>query len=291
LAEDLERVEPEAEARDWVVLDNGEESLDLVEASVVAAEIDATVILVAGVQDSGKTTLLVELYAQFLKGTCGGLRFAGSKTLDALDYRHFASRVDSGNPEAETERTQDSDMRLLHLRLCDQDGNHQALMPSDLKGELFEELINGREIVENVIPLARRADKTILLIDGGRVAKPASRQSAIRKARLLIGALTEPGGLHHDSPLLIALSKRDLLDEAAAAWSEAQSRGLAGHALERGLAHVRYLEVAARPKNGAKPTGLVDVLKWMWEKVDRPAVTSPTVPPQSNRVFVTGTLA
>jgi hypothetical protein len=288
LSEDLEEVAAPEEP-DWVVLDNGEAALDAAEASVVAAEIGATVILLAGTQGAGKTTLLVELYAQFLEGPCAGLRFAGSKTLDALDYRHFASRLDSGNERAVTERTGDTDMRLLHLRLSDGADNHQALMFSDVKGEVFEELINGLGTVGNLVPLAWRADKTILLVDGETIADPATRQTATLQARLLIGTLAQPSGLRKHNQLLIALSKRDLLDDAAATWYETEAQALDKHARERGLSDVRHLEIAARPNNNARPTGLVEVLGWMWAPVTRPPVTNPTITAQSTRVFLTGT--
>ena len=288
-AEELEpiaTVEP-----DWVVLDNGDASLDLTDASRVAAEIGAIVILLAGAHDAGKTTLLVELYAQFLDGPCRNLRFAGSKTLDALDYRQFASRLGSGNEVPNTERTGETDMRLLHLRLSDQKGNHKALMPSDLKGELFEDLIAGVDSVDSIIPLARRADRTIVLVDGERIADPALRQSATLRVRQLIGALTESGGLCLYNPLLIALSKKDLLDETSVAWWDVEAQGLVEHARRRGLTNVERMEVAARPANHTAPIGLVDLLEWMWASIDRLPVTAPKVAPPSDRVFLLGTLA
>jgi hypothetical protein len=163
-------------------------------------------------------------------------------------------------------------------------------MPSDLKGEVFEELINGVDTVRNLVPLAPRADKTILLVDGEQISEPALRQSATLRARQLIGALAETGGVQRHKPLMITLSKKDLLDDAASNWWEIAAGELVEHARGCGLTTVDRLEVAARPKNHSAPIGLKILLDWMCAAIDVPPVATRNVEPQSDRVFLTGSL-
>jgi hypothetical protein len=296
-SDQLEQAEPSpaagrrrAEPPTWVLLGGGR-SLDAPEANRVAAENGATVVLVAGNLDSGKTTLLVQLWAQFLDGPFAGLRFAGSDTLDAFDERHFGSRVESGNNQEDTDRTQDQDMRFLHLRLADQNGRRDLLL-TDLWGELFERVVHGGP-VEGLIPIAPRADKAIILVDGAEIADLAQRQVSVANARLLIGSFSQAGGISKDAPMLVALSKSDRLDDlgdqGTAWWDDAAGR-LVSEARERGFTNVGSLTLAARPADGGSQRNLDALLSWIWETEPvKPLVEAEAVP--SGRVFTTGRFA
>jgi hypothetical protein len=71
----------------------GDQALSISEAGEITASRPSTVVLVAGDYGSGKTTLVVELWAQFLSGAFHGWQFAGSRTLAAFDRRHSPSRL------------------------------------------------------------------------------------------------------------------------------------------------------------------------------------------------------
>lgn len=270
---------------DWVDLP-GSESLDVEDADVIAADVGATVILVAGKNSAGKTSLLVQLYAQFLNGAFAGLEFAGSETLDAYDERHFGLRVDSGNDEEEMDHTEDVDMRFLHLRLADESGRQRSLLPTDLVGELFTDIRDGARVQDRV-PIARRADKTLLLIDGEEIRDLATRQIAERDARLVLAGLTESGGLRPETPVMIVLTKADLLDDDHLSWFTAAAERLIEFATEqRGLHTVVAHVTAALPRSG-DVRGLTEVIEWMWELTATvPPLLSPPAP-NSDRVFVT----
>ena len=261
---DLEASAREESSRpdvDWVYI-GGDDALDLEQAHAVAAEYGATVILIAGEYESGKTTILVELFGRFLRGRFAGLTFAGTKTLDAFDKRHFLTRFESGRPRATTAHTTEEDMRVVHLRIWD-GTRHRVLMPTDIKGEFFERLIEGRP-VSTEVSIAARADKTIILIDGDRVRDSALRQAAIVRGRQLIGSLTEPGGVCSGRPLAIVLSKLDHLSSEDEEWFEQQVPSLCELAQARGADPVQVMRIAARPEEDPdNPRGLAELLTWM----------------------------
>jgi hypothetical protein len=269
----------------WVGL-GGAESLTWEEADRVAARHGATIVLVAGNQDSGKTTLLLQLWAQFLRGTYAGYRFAGSETLDALDDRHYPCRVDSGNLYPETERTTDTDMRFLHFRVADATGERQALLMTDLWGELFKDIATGAKVADRV-PVAPKADKTMVIIDGEDIADDTKREAALRNAKTLIGAFASEGGLRLDAPLLVLLSKSDALQAKNMEWYDLRVTNLVDFAKGSGFIAVEEHRVAARPPK-SDPQGLDRVLEWMCSLQERAAIIEPVRLPRSGRVFTTG---
>lgn len=272
----------------WVGL-GGADSLSWAEADRVAARHGATIVLIAGNQESGKTTLLLQLWAQFLRGPFAGYRFAGSETLDAFDDRHYPCRVDSGNPYPLTEHTTDTDTRLLHLRVADKHGERQALLMTDLWGELFKDIATGAKVADRV-PVAPRADKTIVIIDGEEIADDTKREAAVRNARTLVGAFASEGGVRLDAPLMVLLSKSDAVEEAGAKhmeWYETKVTKLVEFAIAAGFTVVEKHRVAARPLD-VDPKGLDRVLEWMCTREERSPVVEPERAPDSGRIFTTG---
>src|SRR5262249_34294375 len=108
----------------------GGESLTLPLADQVATRYGAQVVLIAGDFQSGKTTLLAELYGRFLRGPYEGWSFAGSDCIRALDMRYHGTREGSGLAHPDVPRTEDEEMRLVDLRV-DRGGTHVPLMLSD----------------------------------------------------------------------------------------------------------------------------------------------------------------
>jgi len=239
----------------WISL-GGDRALTPEEADLVARNAPCRLVLVAGEFESGKTTLVVELYAQFLRGPFAGATFGGSHTLRALDARHHPARVESGEPVPVTDRTGEEDMRLVHLRIQREARVHNLLF-SDVRGEFFENIIDGAAVSAEV-PLAGRANVCLLLIDGAGVANVLHRQSMISRAQLLIAGLTEPGGLRDGTPVMILLTKGDLLSADVKAWASSHMDSLSELAARRHLVP-RALIVAARPLDSAQ-FGLEEVL-------------------------------
>ena len=281
---DDQQVEAGDEADTWVHL-GGDDSLSTLEADQLAGEYGATVVLVAGEYESGKTTLLVELYGRFLIGPFCGLKFAGTRTLDAFDKRHFPTRYDSGWQAPTSEHTSDEDMRVLHLRLWN-GARHRVLMPTDIKGEFFERVIDGRDVQEEV-PIAHRADKTLVLIDGASISDTSRRQQAMQRARLLIGGLTEEGGLQGGRPLAIVLAKQDLLDSESQSWFDENVSALVEQAQNRGAGPVDVIQIAARPDDDPdNPRNLEAILNWIYSTEGLRSPVSPRSVKEDDRVFL-----
>ncbi|MEI5672148.1 MULTISPECIES: TRAFAC clade GTPase domain-containing protein [unclassified Nocardioides] len=209
------------------VLVPGEEALTLGEAGGLMAKHRVTMVLVAGEADVGKTTLVAELFARFLAGPFNGWSFGGSETLRAFHIRLHPSLASSGAGTPTTERTADEEMRFLHLTLA-RDGNRHEVLASDGKGEYFENLIEHGGIASEV-PIAGRADRCVVAVNGERLNNPRLRDSTIHRARLLLMALTGPGGVPAGCPIALLCTKWDkvgtdesrsaaraLLDELAA---------------------------------------------------------------------------
>jgi Double-GTPase 2 len=272
----------------WVGL-GGAKSLTWVEADRVAARHGATIVLVAGNQDSGKTTLLLQLWAQFLRGPFAGYRFAGSETLDAFDDRHYPCRVDSGNAYPDTEHTTDTDMRFLHLRIASATGERHALLMTDLWGELFKDVATGAKVSDRV-PVAPKSDKTLVVIDGEEVADDTKREAAMRNAKTLIGALASEDGLRSDAPIMVLLSKSDVLTPKDEEWYRLKVANLVDFAKTSGFTAVEEHRVAARPPD-AEPVGLERVLEWMCTREERALIVEPARMSGSGRVFTTGRMA
>lgn len=269
----------------WVGL-GGAESITWEQADRVAARHGATIVLVAGNQESGKTTLLLQLWAQFLRGRFAGFRFAGSETLDAFDDRHYPCRVDSGNSYPLTEHTTDTDTRFLHLRVAAAAGERQALLMTDLWGDLFKDIATGAKVADR-LPVAPKADKTMVIIDGEQVADDTTREAALRNAKTLIGAFASEGGLRLDAPLMVLLSKADALKANDMEWYQRKVAKLVEFAEASGFTAVEEHRVAARPPD-KDPEGLEKVLEWMCAREARAPVIEPKRTPGSGRVFTTG---
>lgn len=247
----------------------GDESLTVEAAELIAATHGAVVVLVAGEFRSGKTTLVAELYGQFLGGPYRDWSFAGAEALSALDRRYHGKRESSGLKSAESGRTEEEEMRLLDLR-CRQGDRLLSLMFSDVRGEFFDNVIQGAD-VEQEVPLAKRSDRALVLLDGDKVADPRSRTSAVNHARQLIGGLTESGGLSPGVPLAITLSKADVVDEPDRAWFDTEAKELRKFARSRGCGDTEIFVTAARPTASPdEPEGLESVFLWLATDLKRP---------------------
>jgi len=231
----------------------GDAALTLKQADLLAAHQPCRVVLVAGEFESGKTTLVAEFYARFLEGPFEDAIFGGSQTLRALDVRLHPAREASGETKPTTDRTADSDMRLLHLRVRREGALHNLLL-SDVRGEFFENVVDGAPVEEEV-PLAARADVCVLAVDGAAVAQPGERQVAFTRAKLLLGGLVQEGGLSTSTPVLVVVTKADLLEGPARQWAEHRLTQLCDWALKQGVQAVP-LFVSARPDTGTAREGL-----------------------------------
>lgn len=262
---------PAARTESTVLVVPGEEALTLAEAGDLMAKHRVTVVLVAGEAAVGKTTLVAELFARFMTGPFNEWSFGGSETLRAFHVRLHPSLAVSGAGTPTTERTADEEMRFLHLTLA-HDGKRHEFLASDGKGEYFENLIEHGGIGTEV-PIAGRADRCVVAVNGERLNNPRLRDSTISRARLLLRALTGPDGVPPGCPIALLCTKWDKVDTD-------ENRVAARTALdELGESCGREVDVmTATVRPGPDTEGLEELLDFI-----SPTNSTPSTPPRAEQ--------
>ena len=274
----------DAEIADQRVGIESHDALTLAEAAALAAAEPTRVVLVAGEVESGKTTLLVEMYARFLEGPLGQWWFAGSRSIGGFHRRHKPARASSGSRVPTTERTTDEDLRHLHIRLAGSEGPIDLLF-SDLPGEIFENIIEGAKVADE-LPFIGRVDVCLLIVDGSLLTTASGRVLASMRARQLIGALVHDGALRRGAKVAVVCTKDDLLKEASQREADALLDSLAEWCGERGESRPEILKVSARPLAGTPGYGLDRLLDWIGSNASESSSESSR--PHTGRFFWRG---
>ena len=110
---------------------------------VLMANLEVKVIVLAGLRNSGKSTLLGSLIQLFQDRTSfAGYNFAGSTSLIGFERICHYSRMNSGRMRPGTGRTVKGIDGILHLRIKElaSDSKKLDLLFTDLSGEDFDEL-------------------------------------------------------------------------------------------------------------------------------------------------------
>ncbi len=258
---------PESEEPQWIELPSGE-ALSYEEAGETMKVAPTQVVLVAGEDDSGKTSLLCGIYEQFSNGGFAGHLFCGSRTLRAFERRSFLQRSESGLKTPDTERTRLAvgQLALLHLELQAKDsGERVGLLATDLAGEAFRFIRNDPKECERY-PVLGRIDCVALLLDCERLTDRNERYGHVNSTRTILRSLLQSGALRARVPIILALSKWDLVEGTAArrqAEKDAQEVLAAA-----GESPTEVMKIAAAPvKTGSSVQagyGLASLLgKWL----------------------------
>lgn len=189
------------------------EAFDYAEASAALKVSPGKVVLVAGENDAGKTSLLCALYECFLRGEFAGQQFAGSQTLRAFDQRCFLQRVESGRDRPDMERTPlpAGELALLHLELEGKSsGERVAVLATDLAGEAFRLIRDNPEECDRY-PILSHLDCITVLLDAERLRKPEQRHGHIGTTRTMLRSLLQSQTVPEGVPILLAISKWDVL--------------------------------------------------------------------------------
>jgi hypothetical protein len=159
-------------------------------------------IVLAGAEGSGKTTMLTAFYEHLGRGSFAGFDFAGSRSLLGLEKICHANRVVSGGTRPTTERTIPSDeATYYHLALRETAGERrrQQILLSALSGELYRWARNSREECEKLTFLYR-ANAIVVLVDGEKLASLEQRVNAHADAAGILDAFLDakmvPSGCH-----------------------------------------------------------------------------------------------
>lgn len=262
-------------------------ALDGVEGNRVAAERRATVVVLAGTQRSGKTTLLASLYDQLGRGPFGGHQFIGSRTLGGFAQRAFWAQMDATH-RAGRQRSQPIEAPWLHLRLrrADRDEPIELLL-GDYPGEDFEAIAKGATSARDHAGIWR-ADHLGVVIHGGKLALQRKRAEESRTIKeILEETLKDPDTIAGPQVLTFIVTMWDLVeaDEEASAAADALVGELSetvASAFPDGSDAVAVIRTAARSSRPeSMPSGHgVDDLLARWS--DQPAVPYPNVPPKAS---------
>lgn len=219
------------------------------------------IVILAGLHKSGKTTLVASLYEAFLrKPSFAGFLFAGSETLLGFEQRCHFAREASGLTVPQAERTtQTEEIPFLHLRVssAEQKGERTELLFTDVAGEVFRAAKDSTEFMFR-LDVLKRADRTMLLIDGALVVDPVRRFEATNSARDFLRRALDSEMLGSQSRVDLLVTKYDLiqaLSEPRRAAAEAYTED-AYETMERdfggSLRALRFEKVAARPDPGSE---------------------------------------
>lgn len=216
------------------------------------------VIVIAGDQDAGKTTLLSSLYDRFQESSFAGFLFAGCDTFPGLERRCFPHRLVSERVHPDTIRTSRGDgQSLLHLRLRKQDLSRAAqdLLLSDISGEFFRDACDSTDGCQQ-LKILRRADHLALCLDGEKLASSGLRHEAVHTGKLLLQGALDAEMIGRRTFVDILFTKRDLMGppgpSTALEFLNRLRHGLKSEFQHR-FGRLRFFEVAARPRSAQFP--------------------------------------
>lgn len=258
--EGMAAVEPTAadEFNSGVLL-RGSDLLTSGEASKILTPRSGRVIVWAGAEKSGKTTLTAELYERHRRGRAS-TSFSGSRTLLGLEERIHPARAASGRVTPHTPRSDfDPEGReLLHLAVR---SPLTELIVADFPGEAFRR-IRDNEKDPRELPLLYRADKLAIIVDGELIADPNARSSAGSFVSQLIDRFKLAGLPASDTQAILLLTKYDKLaaggDAALNYWAELEERLLAK--LQKVSPLASSMQTAARE---GEERGMEELMEWL----------------------------
>lgn len=192
--------------------------LGAAEAAEVMRRRYSYLIGILGLTGAGKTCFLLSLYLKASMGRLAGLRFAGSRTLPGFESRARRLRLWRGGPLPEhlADRTrvdQERQPGLLHLALRREDMDDLPLdvLLTDLPGEWTRNLVD-RESGARRFGFLNRADGILLVVEAPVLDAAATKHAELQHGRHLLERLRHTVKVATSTPLVLVISKIDLLD-------------------------------------------------------------------------------
>ncbi|MFA7312681.1 MAG: hypothetical protein WC024_12765 [Shewanella sp.] len=187
--------------------------LSLEEADQLLRWRDASIIAIVAERNSGKTTLITEIYGRFLYGPFAGACFCHSLSLLGFEKKSFQSRAKSGSKYPDTPRTSAQDgLHFFHLALSNEcDLQRHDLLISERAGEAYRDIRNKPDQADDMVEI-RKAKTVVFVIDGERVAAPRMRAEVFASVRNIIRAIVDTGNIAVQAQVQLVATKCDLLD-------------------------------------------------------------------------------
>jgi len=223
----------------------------------------------AGLHNSGKTTMLTLLYLQLLRGqNIPKRKFAGSYTLGGWEQRAHYLRLPpdgrgNGFPPHTSLNLEEREEALLHLAFHRDNDRLQDVLVSDAPGEWFKEWAFKREapLAEGARWLSENARGFILLIDSEALAGNGKGTARSRHLSLIERLGDEAG----NRPVAVVWSKADVeVSQDLRDTLQESVRNNIGNVMEF---TVSIEETSQHPKLAlSKPT---DILEWVLNTRER----------------------
>lgn len=245
------------------------EKLTIHEASRLMNERPTRVVLFAGAQFSGKTTLLAKLGEMFRDGTFTRHRFAGSLTLCAFQRASWLATITSGSSRPDTFRTfRGENDTFYHLRVHPKnDVSRQFdILLSDLAGETFPDTLMSREFCASLGALSR-ADHLVVFLNCEQLAKLSFRHSEANNAREFLQQVCSVKHQLKDLRVHVIFSKWDLIENNSEKnthekFCEGIESDIKKH-FGKFFAELEFLRIVVRPVEGISPTN--DVIQSLFD--------------------------
>lgn len=226
----------------------------------------ARVVTVVGERNGGKTTLVAQLYEQFLRGPFAQTLFTQSWSLQGFERKSFQSRAEFGAAHPDTPRTSAQDgLGFFHIAVSDESSLERTdLLISERAGEAYREVRDRPERAMALVEL-RKAGVIALILDGDRVAQPRMRAGVFASVRNIARALLDSDSLDPQTTIQLVTTKLDLLTgEGATAALEALTEFEANLAsLLNNRFKLTTFRIAARDPSGnvAAGSGMDELLQ------------------------------
>jgi hypothetical protein len=182
------------------------------ECEALMAGVPTKLIIIGGLKDSGKSTILGSINQLFQQGdSFADHVFTGSETLIGFERVSHDSRIRSGRPKSHTIRTVKGQGRILHLKVRgSKNGDKKDILFTNLSGEEFDDLSKSEEYCKN-FKIGARADHFALVFDADRLSDTASRQVAKVNSLNVLMSLLDSSMLDANVMIDVIFSKWDRL--------------------------------------------------------------------------------
>lgn len=186
--------------------------LTINEVNSVSTSGTTRLIILAGMPDAGKTTLILSLMNLFQNSSSyQGFIFSGSKTLLSFEEKNHNSTINSERETPETDRTTFGNSSFFHLKITKLDDKRSAnLLFTDISGETFRLITESNEEAKK-FSLAKRADHFVLFFDSNKLSSYQDRHAARTRGIDILKSLIESKSLLPPTKIQIVFSRWDML--------------------------------------------------------------------------------
>lgn len=182
----------------------------------ISSSVVTKLILVLGPVGAGKTTLISRIFDQFHDGPIGHWKFAGSETIVGYENILRSYRSENVNTMPAVNRTPSKlDPDLFHINLRKNNEAIRAALIANLSGELFNNLIEESNAIEDMAYF-QRAGHICIVLDGSKLINKAGRASELRNAHLFLERLATAKHISDSAIVSIVITKADIFQSVDA---------------------------------------------------------------------------